>query len=188
MSKKNSKKQIKRLDKKVRQLLESTGEMVKLKGDVNKEYRFKSKNKKQLKKIRKTCTHWIIRKGDLVPTVKRDEQNPDYWICTLCGERFQTAPYEIKKDAAGNVIDDPYKRLTNEFTGLVNNTIFIAIKAGGDAEDTKLMLELREKAKEFKKVGKELSKLISKVKDTDRRSKMDTMSNFDMYGSYNYRG
>ena len=73
-------KKSKKVEKETRRLMEGIADLVKKKGD---RYKFKSKNKKVIKKVKRTCVHWIYRKGKEVPTVIQDPERPGYWKCTI---------------------------------------------------------------------------------------------------------
>ena len=67
-------KKSKKVEKETRRLMEGIADIVKRKGD---RYKFKSKNKKLIKKVKKTCPHWIMRKGKECATVIQDPEHPN---------------------------------------------------------------------------------------------------------------
>jgi hypothetical protein len=174
-----------KMDKSVRQLLEANGDMVKKKNGV---YRFKSKNKKTLKKIKKNCTHWIIKSSKRGPesTIQRDPSN-QYWICTLCGQRFPIKPKEVERDASGQVVFDPYEATINEALEIVNHAMFLSVRAGGDADDMKIMLQMKENLPKLRKIVKRIFKLLRKRNEFENRMKANPMDQFSAYGGINYR-
>ena len=146
-------KKSKRVEKETRRLIEGITDLVKKKGD---RYKFKSKNKKMVKKVKRTCVHWIIRKGKEVPTVIPDRENPGNWKCTICGASFPIKPGVIEKDAqTKEVIRNDYDEITDKFLGYVNQMQFWSVKLGGNADDTRMFIKLKENAPRFKKVAKQ---------------------------------
>ena len=85
-------KKSKKVEKETRRLMEGIGDLIKKKGD---RYKFKSKNKKIIKKVKRTCVHWIMRKGKEVPTVIHDPEHPGNWKCTICGASFPIKPMSL---------------------------------------------------------------------------------------------
>lgn len=168
-------KKSKKVEKETRRLIESVTDLVKKKGD---RYKFKSKNKKVIKKVKKSCVHWIYRKGKEVPTVIQDPENPGNWKCTICGASFPIKP----------VIYDEYRSNANKFLEYVNQMQFWAVKLGGDAEDTKMFLELRKDVPRFEKVTKQILKRVNQREAWEKnRQNSDSMSQFDIYSGFNYK-
>ena len=165
----------KTVEKETRKLMEGIADLVKKKGD---RYKFKSKNKKLVKKVKKTCVHWIIRKGKEVPTVIQDPTNPENWVCTICGESF---PIKPKKNS-------DYANASKEMLQLVNQMQFWSVKLGGDADDTKMFLSLKKAIPRFEKVSEQILKNINKREEFEKnREQGDVMSQFGAYNSFNYR-
>ena len=170
MAKKN-----KKVEKETRRLMESVTDLVKKKGD---RYKFKSKNKKKIKQVKKTCVHWIIRKGKEVPTVVHDPERNGYWKCTICGASFPITP----------ISNAEYTNTCNNMLELVNQMQFWSVKLGGNADDTKMFIRLRESIPRFQKASKHILKIVNKRDAWDKnRENSDVMSQFDAYSGYNYR-
>lgn len=168
-----AKKKNKKIEKETYRLIESISDIVKKKGD---RYKFKSKNKKTVKKIKKTCVHFIIRKGKEVPTVTVD--GTDHWRCTICQKTFPIVP---KKESE-------YIKATEEMLELVNQIQFYAVKLGGDAEDTKMFLKLKTDLPRFEKVAKHVLKAVNQRQAWEKnRENSDIMSQFNMYSGFNYK-
>lgn len=180
-------KKSKRVEKETRRLIEGITDLVKKKGD---RYKFKSKNKKMIKKVKKTCVHWIIRKGKEVPTVIRDPENPKNWKCTICGASFPIKPGVIEKDPDdGEVIRNDYEDSANTFLEYVNQMQFWSVKLGGDADDTRMFIKLKENIPRFKKVYKQILKQVDKRAKMDKnRENSDVLAQFDAYAGFTYRG
>lgn len=168
-------KKSKKVEKETRRLIEAVGDLVKKKGD---RYKFKSKNKKVIKKVKKKCVHWIIRKGKEVPTVIHDPENPNNWKCTICGASFPIKP------AAMNT----YFETSNNMLEFVNQMQFWSVKLGGDADDTKMFLRMKEDIPRFTKVSRQILKRVNQREAWEKnRERSDIMSQFDAYNSFNYR-
>ena len=172
-------KKSKRIDKETRRMIESISDLVKRKGD---RYKFKSKKKKLIKKVKQSCCHWTIRKGKEVPTTIRDPERPGYWKCAICGASFPIKP---------QILDDGtsvYKETVSQAMELVNQIQFLSVKLGGDAEDTKMFLRLKENLPRFAKVSQQIIKRINKREEFDkRRENGDSMARFDSYSGFGYR-
>jgi len=170
-----SKKKSKKVEKETRRLIEGIADLVKKKGDG---YKFKSGKKKQIKKVKKTCVHWIIRKGKEVPTVDPDPTNPGNWKCSICGCSFPVRP----------ATREEYHQVANQFLGHVNQLQFWSVKMGGNADDTKLFLQLKNMIPRYLKVQKNILKAVNKRQEwEDRKTQSDSLSQFDGYAGFSYR-
>lgn len=170
-----SAKKSKKVEKETRRLMETVADLVKKKGD---RYKFKSKNKKVVKKVKRTCVHWIIRKGKEVPTVIHDPEHPGNWKCTICGASFPIRPADL------NV----YFNTTDNMMAFVNQMQFWSVKLGGDAEDTRMFIRLKENLPRFAKVSKQILKRVNQREAWEKnRERSDVMSQFDAYSGFNYR-
>lgn len=169
-----SKKKSKKIEKETRRLIEGIADLVKKKGDG---YQFKSGKKKQIKKVKKTCVHWIIRKGKEQPTLVVDS-NPANWRCTICGEVFPIRP----------VTPEEYSQTARALLSHINQVQFWSVKMGGDAADTKLFLQLKQLVPRYLKVQKNILKAVNKRQEwEDRKSHTDSLSQFDGYAGFSYR-
>ena len=170
----SKKKKSKKIEKETRRLIEGITDLVKKKGDG---YQFKSGKKKQIKKVKKTCVHWIIRKGKESPTVVQDT-NPANWKCTICGDTFPIRPGTTEE----------YRQVANQLLSHVNQLQFWSVKMGGDASDTKLFLQLKSMIPRYLKVQKNILKAVNKRQEwEDRKSHTDSLSQFDSYAGFSYR-
>lgn len=170
----SKKKKNPKIEKETRRLMEGIADLVKKKGD---KYKFKSGKKKQIKKIKRTCIHWIIRKGKDFPTVVLDS-NPMNWRCTICGATFPIRPGT----------DQEYDNAVKIIIAYVNQLQFWSAKMGGDAADTKLFLQLKQSLPRLMKVQKNILKEVRKRQQwEDRKSNTDSLSQFDSYAGYSYR-
>lgn len=166
----------KKVEKETRRLMESVADLVKKKGD---RYKFKSKNKKAIKKVKRSCVHWIIRKGKEVPTVIHDPEHPGNWRCTICGASFPIKPAE----------PDTYYASCDQMLAFVNQMQFWSVKLGGDADDTKMFIRMKESIPRFAKVSKQILKRVNQRETWEKnRERSDVMSQFDAYSGFNYRG
>ena len=164
-----------KVEKETRKLIEAMSDLVQKKGD---RYKFKSKKKKLVKQAKKTCVHWIIRKGKEVPTVVESPTNPGYWRCKICEAEFPIRPAEANEYHTGIMQTLAY----------VNQMQFLSVKLGGDAEDTKMFIQLKKMLPRFEKVSKNILKAANKRQQwEDNRKKSDAMSQFDSYSGFNYR-
>jgi hypothetical protein len=154
-----------KLEKETRRLIEGISELIKRKGD---RFKFKTKKKKQIRKIRLSCVHWIMRKGKEMPTVSKDPENPGNWKCDICGASFPIRPTEKVEE---------FYAIANQFLGYVNQSQFWAVKLGGDKEDTKMFLQLRALIPRQMKVYKNIHKQIQKRQAWDKnRTQTDAVS------------
>lgn len=168
-------KQSKKVEKETRRLIEGITDLVKKKGD---KYKFKSKNKKIVKKVKKTCVHWIIRKGKPQPTLVHDPDVPGNWKCTICGASFPIRPLD----------NDEYSEIISRATALVNQMQFWSVKLGGDASDTKMFIRLKENLPRLEKVSKQIIKRLNKREFLENnKNKSDVMAQFSVYDGFNYR-
>jgi len=168
-------KKSKKVEKETRRLMESISDLVKKKGD---RYKFKSKSKKVVKKVKKTCVHWIIRKGKETPTVIQDPDRPGYWKCTICQASFPIRP----------ITTEEYIANSNDMLALVNQMQFWSVKLGGDADDTKMFIRLKSDIPRFQKVSKQILKRVNQRAVWEKnRENADVMSQFDAYSGFNYR-
>jgi len=173
-------KKSKKIDKETRRMIESISDLVKKKGD---RYKFKSKKKKLIKKVKMSCCHWTIRKGKEVPTTIRDPQRDGYYKCAICGASFPVKPQTMDDGTSA------YKETTKQMLELVDQMQFYGVKLGGDADDTKMFLKLKENLPRFAKVSAQIIKRLNKRETFDkRREKGDSLSRFDSYSSFQYRG
>lgn len=164
-----------KVEKETRRLMEGIADLVKKKGD---RYKFKTKSKKTIRKIRKTCPHWIVRKGKPEPTVVRDT-DPSYWRCTICNTRFPVNPGT----------PESYQEGVNRALEMVNQMQFWSVHLGGDADDTKMFLRLKQDLPRFAKVSKHILKQVNKrAAWENNRKNSDILSQFDAYSGFNYRG
>lgn len=164
-----------KVDKEVRKIMEAVSDLVKKKGD---RYKFKSKNKKKVKKVKENCIHWIMRKHKEFPLVVVDSNRPSYWRCSLCKTSFPIKPDKL----------DAYIVSTNKELEYVNQIMFWAVKLGGDADDTRMFLRLKKDLERFKKVSKQVLKQLDKRAAIEQnRGKTDALSQFDAYSGFNYK-
>lgn len=172
-------KKSKKVEKETRRLMEGISDLIKKRGD---KYKFKSKNKKVVKKVKRTCPHWIIRKGKEQPTVVHDSNNPTQWKCLICGATFPIKPLE------GDDKRNGYEIEVNRMLGLVNQMQFWSVKLGGDAEDTKMFIRLKENLPRFAKVSKQILKRVNQREEYENnRAKGDVMAQFDAYSGFGYK-
>lgn len=166
----------KKVEKETRRLIESVSDLVKKKDGG---YKFKTKNKKIRKRVRKTCTHWVIRKGGKeLPAVIQDPNNPNNWKCGICGASFPIKPPE----------NSNYSAMTHEMLEYINQLQFWSVKLGGDKEDTKMFIRLRSDLPRLEKVAKQIVKQVNKRETWEKnRERSDAMTQFDMYSGFNYR-
>jgi len=168
-------KKSKKVEKETRRLMEGIADLVKRKGD---RYKFKSKNKKMVKKVKKTCVHWIMRKGKEVPTVIPDPEKQGYWKCTICGASFPIKPADL----------DAYREAADQMLSYVNQMQFWSVKLGGDADDTKMFIRLKQELPRFSKVSKQILKQVNRRDEWERRrERSDSLGMFNDFGAYGYR-
>lgn len=169
----------KKVEKETRRLIEGITDLVKKKGD---RYKFKTKSKKTVKKIKKQCPHWIMRKGKEQPTVVVDPENPTRWKCMICGATFPIRPAQVTEDY------NEYAAEAGRMLSLVNQIQFWSVKLGGDADDTKMFLRLKTDLPRFEKVSRQIIKQVNKREAWEKnREKSDTLSQFNAYAGFNYK-
>lgn len=168
-------KKSKKVEKETRRLMEAIADLVKKKGD---RYKFKSGNKKLVKKVKRTCPHWTIRKGKEVPIVFADPTNPANWKCAICGESFPIRPATL----------DEYNSMCDNMMAYVNQLQFWSVKLGGDADDTKMFVKLKENLPRLKKVSKQILKRVNQREAYEsNRERSDLLAQFDNYAGFTYR-
>lgn len=166
-----------KIEKETRKLMEAMGDLIK-KSSGGK-YKFKSKSKKTLKSVKKNCIHWIVRKGNVDPTVNQNPDNGEEWRCKICSRTFPIKP----------LTREQYSETITETGKIIDQLLFYSVKLGGDADDTKLMLDVRKKLPEIQKIAKAISKAISKRDQMEaNRKNTDATAQFSAYSGYNYRG
>ena len=171
-------KKSKKIEKETRRLIEGVSDLVKIKGG---KYKFKTKNKKAIKKLIKNCPHWIIRKGREVPAVTRDPKDQTKYMCMMCKKTWPIRPLDKSKTNA------PYKAKAEDMLETVNQIMFWAVKLGGDKEDTKMFLRLKNDLPRFGKVAQEVSKRMEKrAQYEDNKAKTNSMDQFNAYSGFNY--
>lgn len=170
----------KKVEKETRRLMESISDLVKKKGD---HYKFKTKKKKILKKVKRSCVHWIYHKNKEIPTLVADPNHPGNWKCLICGASFPMVPLRpTEKDP------EPYKTEVDKMLGYVNQMQFYSVKLGGDAEDTKMFLELKKLLPKFRKASKQIVKRVEqRNKYEESKAKGSATSQFDVFAGFNYR-
>lgn len=165
-----------KVEKETRKLMEAVNDLVKRKGD---RFKFKSKNKKLIKKVKRDCVHWIYRKGKECPTVTHDPENQNNWKCLICGASFPIVP----------MTKDNYKQNINDTKAMVDQLLFYSVKLGGDADDTKMFIQLRRNLDACEKASKAIVKHLNKRDQMERnRQNTDAGNSFNYYSGYNYRG
>lgn len=169
------KKKNKKIEKETRKVIEAISDLVKKK---NGSYKFKAGKRKQIKSIKKTCMHWLIRGGKEVPSVKMDPENPANFKCELCGKSFPIKPLSFEE----------YDVIADQFEAIVNQAAFYSVRLGGSAEDTKMLLNLKKVTPRFKKIIRNEMKVVNKRQEyEDRKSNSDSISQFGNYASYSYK-
>lgn len=169
-----------KIEKNTRRIISAVSDLVKRKDG---RYKFKTKKKKIIRKVKRSCVHWIIRKGKEVPTVNQDPNDKSMWVCSVCKAKFPIRPLEKEYPK-----HNPYQDKVNEMLGYVNQMQFYSVKLGGDAEDTKLLLRLRKDLPEFAKIAKQITKRIEqRNKYENKKSQADLASQFSAYNSFSYK-
>ena len=168
-------KKSKKIEKVTRGIMDSTGNLVKRKGD---RYKFRNVKKREIKQVKKHCIHWIMRKGVEVPTLIPDPANPANWKCAICGAVF---PIHIREE-------EEYKNNINKIIEDINQLQFWSVKFGGNKEDTRLFLELKVRLTRFAKVQRNLIKQVDKrAHFEDRKKSTDTIGQFDSYAGFQFK-
>ena len=163
-----------KVEKETRRLMESMADLVKKKNDG---YKFRTKGRKAIKRIKRSCVHWIMRKKEF-PTVDKDPNNPMNWKCMICGASFPIRPGTLEE----------YHKATDDLIANVNQMQFWSVKMGGDADDTKLFIRLKSDLARFKKIQKNILNKVNKREQWEaRKANTETLSQFDGYRGYNYR-
>lgn len=169
------KKKNKKIEKETRKVIEAISDLVKKKKGS---YKFKAGKRKQIKNIKKTCMHWIIRGGNERPSVSMDPENPGNFKCEICGKSFPIRPLTFEE----------YDVIVDQFEAIVNQAAFFSVRLGGSAEDTKMLLSLKKITPRFKKIVKNEMKVVNKRQEyEERKSNSDSTSQFGNYASYSYK-
>ena len=173
MSKKKRK-----VEKETRRVIEAISDTVKKKKSGG--YKFKSKKKKVVKKIKSTCLHWVIRKGKEAPCVHQDHDHPGNWKCDICGASFPIRPLD----------NEQYSKVIDDVLQTINQLQFWSVKMGGNKDDTKLFIQLKKLIQDhFYKAQKNIVKSINKRQHWEDRAKQgaDGLAQFDSYTGFDYR-
>jgi hypothetical protein len=183
-----------KIEKETRRLIESISELIKRKGN---RYKFKVKKKKQVRAIKRTCVHWIMRKGRPYPALVQSDEHPGKWKCSICGAVFPIKPArEKKKDSDGNILKDSqgnpitinhYEDVANEFLSHINQLQFWSVMMGGDSEDTKMFVQLRKLIPRYMKVQNNISKAMDRKNELENRKRdSETNSAFNNFSNFSY--
>lgn len=174
----------KKVEKETRRLIEGISDLVKKKGD---RYKFKTKNKKEIKKIIRRCPHWIIRKGKEQPIVINDPERPENWKCLICNASFPIKPAKIIPPTKDDPGYNTYHAEVAKMLALVNQIQFWGVKLGGDADDTKMFLRLKADLPRFKKVADQIIKQVNKRQALENnRENSNVLDQFNAYAGFNY--
>lgn len=168
-------KRSKKIEKETRRLIESISDLVRKKDN---QYKFRGTKKKEVRQIKRTCVHWIIRKGKEYPAVEERPESPGFWTCKICGKNFRIKPFTPEE----------YHQINETYLSVVNQCFFYSVKMGGDASDTKVMVRLKELVPKFDKISRVMMKQLNKRQEyEDRRRQSDQGSQFGSFSSFNYR-
>ena len=156
MAKKN-----KKIDKETRKLIEAVSDMCKRNDDGS--IKIKGK-KKEVKKIRQCCPHWIIRKGKEYSTVTENPERNGELKCRICGTTFPMKPLD----------DNEYDQICKDFLQIVNQAFFYSVKMGGDSSDTKVFETCKRMIPRFNKIVKNEMKTLRKREIYENRKNNET--------------
>ena len=169
-----------KVEKETRRLIEGISDLIKRKRE---QFKFKTKKKKVIKRVKLTCVHWTLYKGKEHPAVKSDINDPSKWRCGICGKSFPKNP--SSNDPAKK---DEYRTTANKLLEFVNQSQFFAVFMGGDKDDTKLFLQLKSAIPRYIKVHRRIMKQLEKHKLDNNKSKSNVMNQFDSWDTgYSYR-
>jgi hypothetical protein len=174
-------KKSKKIEKETRRLIESISDLVSKNKDGSR-YKFKGAKKKTIRAVKRSCVHWIIRKGKEYPAV--EEIHEGYWTCKICGREFVISPL---KDDEDKLDLDQYRQACRGFVSLVDHVSFYLVKMGGDASDTKVIVKLKELVPKFEKIAVSGMKQLNKRHEMESRRTDDGGSAFSNYASMGYR-
>lgn len=168
-------KKSRKIDKETRKIIEAVSDLVKKKKDDDG-FKIKAK-KKQAKKIKMTCPHWIIHKKKETHTVKVNPENNSEWICKICGKSFPISPYD----------DEKYDAICAEFLTIVDQAFFYSIRLGGCAEDTVVFENLKKYVPRFNKIVKNEMKILRKhLTVADNSNGKNDLNQFNGYGALDF--
>lgn len=171
MGKKNK---LKKVEKGTRELIDSISEIIKIKDGAPK---LKGKGKK-IKAIKKSCVHWMAKKGDLIPTVETYSEDASKWVCKICGAVFPKAPIpqEDTEDCINKVLE------------LVNQSQFWSVKMGGNKDDVAMFIRLKKLLPDYLKTNKSMMKAIQKRAEYEsNKDNSDAVNNIlGSYGDFSY--
>lgn len=164
-----------RLDKETRKLIESISDVVKYRKG---KFKFKAKGKKTVKRIKRSCVHWFFTKK-ISPAVEKHPENPMNWRCKICGASFPIRPGTLQE----------YREMTNNVISIVNQLQFWSIKMGGDADDTKLFIRLKNDLVKLKRAEKTILNQVNKRQafESNKNREDGSISQFDDYNGFSYR-
>jgi hypothetical protein len=171
-----AKKKSRKIEKETRRLIEAMADLVK-KSKNGDTYKFKSGSKKQIRRMKKTCVHWIIRKGKETPAVKDDPEKAGYFKCRICGASFPINP----------LTSNEYREAYQTVLSYINQQQFYSIQMGGDSSDTKRFLRLKEDIPELMKMTDHIVKYMNKWKNWEEtKNRENVLSQFKSYSGYSY--
>ena len=145
------KKRIK-MEKETKRLVEGISHLVKKSTDGNR-FKFKKHSKRDLKKLKKICPHWIIRNGEEHSALRIDRRDPpNVRRCGICGARFQIYPKTKNQ----------YQHDFDIVLSDINQIEYYLVKLGGSAPDIKLITRLKEDIPRMLKVTQNIARITEK--------------------------
>ena len=83
---------------------------------------------------------------------------------------------------------DQYQSTTRQVLSYVDQMLFWSVKLGGDMDDTKMFLSLKENLPRFEKVTRTITKRLNKIDSFENnRSKSNALDQFNNYSAFNYK-
>lgn len=121
--------------------------------------------------------HWVIKNGKLKPAVQEDPTHPGMFRCRICGKLFPIAP----------MVKEELDEACSTFETIVNHAAFYSVLFGGNAEDTKVFINLKKMVPRFAKIAKQEGKALQKRKEfIESRRSLNTEGQFDSFNVINY--
>jgi hypothetical protein len=155
-------------------VIEATSDALKPRKDGS--YKIKFKKKKDRRKLKENCIHWV-KKKKIIPPVTSSDAKPGYWKCLVCGELIPIKPNDEQTNA----------NINQAFREQLNQIMLYSVKLGGDDDSTKLLLTMRKGLIKFEKLQKNVLKAMRKREAAQSKAKTNGADSFNVYQSYNYR-
>lgn len=166
-----------RIDKNTRKIIENISDLISKRKNGDG-FKIKAKGK-QVKQIKRTCAHWMFRKGKLLPAVAVSNEIKGELKCLICGKTFPE----------NSLTPEEANDMCRAFLQMVDQAFFFSVKMGGDASDAKIFETLKRVVPRFNKIYNNEMKHLNKFikQEQQRKENLDGLNQFDAYGSLRFK-